>query len=334
MELCPRDVFLPLRIILDAWYRFGWVGVDFFFVLSGFLVSSLLFKEYIKNEKIFLKRFFIRRGFKIYPPFYLLLIFTILVSFFFHKPLTVPQILSEFLFFQNYGPPIWGHSWSLAVEEHFYLLIGLLLYFTSRKKGSNPFSFIPTFFVLLATLLIVFRVLTWINIPFSYKTHLFPTHLRIDSLFFGVFISYLYNFSRERFLAWVNSNRLKIVMACTLFIIPAVFVDLEQGPWMPTFGFTFLYLGFGGILSLILSSKSDSSVPIFSALGKYSYSIYLWHLPIHSLGLRFLHDKLNIHTSFFQDLTIYLCSSLILGVIMSKLVETPFLKLRDRLYPE
>jgi len=220
------------------------------------------------------------------------------------------------------------------VEEHFYILIGLLLFFTSRTKALKQFSYIPVLFLSVAILLLTFRILTWINIPFSYKTHLFPSHLRIDSLLFGVFLSYHYYFNRERFLSMINGHRLKIIIACTLLIAPAVFIDLEGGAFLPTLGFTFLYLGFGGILSLILASKSDQSIPLLSALGVYSYSIYLWHLPIHSLGLRFLRDHLNIHLSYTQENIVYLTSSLIVGVAMAKIIEIPFLKIRDRIYQE
>jgi peptidoglycan/LPS O-acetylase OafA/YrhL len=67
-------------VIDGVWKETGWAGVDLFFVLSGFLISGLLFSEYKKKQSIDLPRFFIRRGFKIYPAFYLMLLTTFLVA--------------------------------------------------------------------------------------------------------------------------------------------------------------------------------------------------------------------------------------------------------------
>ena len=75
-ELCPADT--PLKSAWDSWHRNGWVGVELFFVLSGFLVSGLLFAEYKKHGDISVKRFYVRRGLKIYPAFYFLIAFAYL----------------------------------------------------------------------------------------------------------------------------------------------------------------------------------------------------------------------------------------------------------------
>jgi peptidoglycan/LPS O-acetylase OafA/YrhL len=100
------------------------VGVDLFFVLSGFLISGLLFREYIERGKIDLKRFWIRRSLKIYPPFYALLLATAIYSLVkFHH--VTSAILGDVFFVQNYLPHVWDHGWTLAVEEHFYLVLPL-----------------------------------------------------------------------------------------------------------------------------------------------------------------------------------------------------------------
>ena len=89
-----------------------WIGVDLFFVLSGFLISGLLFSDIKETGTVHLGRFYIRRGFKIYPAFYAFLVITALLS---------PAIRHtnhywpEFLFLQNYFPRVWGHTWSLAI---------------------------------------------------------------------------------------------------------------------------------------------------------------------------------------------------------------------------
>ena len=93
---CQHSVELPVVSAM------GWVGVDLFFVLSGFLVSGLLFREYQQTQHVRSGRFLLRRGFKIYPQFYLLLAFTVPFAHWDGKPLPGREITAEALFVQNY----------------------------------------------------------------------------------------------------------------------------------------------------------------------------------------------------------------------------------------
>jgi peptidoglycan/LPS O-acetylase OafA/YrhL len=110
---------------LAAWFRIGWIGVDLFFVLSGFLISGLLFLEYRSAGELKLARFFLRRGLKIYPAFWAMLFASVLGLVLAGKSVRGIAIAGELLFVQNYTQSIWEHTWSLAVEEHFYLLLPL-----------------------------------------------------------------------------------------------------------------------------------------------------------------------------------------------------------------
>ncbi len=125
----------------------GWIGVDLFFVLSGFLVSSLLFREYQKFGAVNIKRFLIRRGFKIYPAFWLFLISSLIMYWCLGIQLNSVQVLGELTFLQNYLGGIWAHTWSLAVEEHFYIGLALLVTFLISADRTNPFRRIPYFFL-------------------------------------------------------------------------------------------------------------------------------------------------------------------------------------------
>ncbi|HEX4406503.1 MAG TPA: acyltransferase, partial [Polyangia bacterium] len=128
------------------WMRTGWMGVDLFFVLSGFLVSGLLFAEHQKYGKLNVVRFWVRRAFKIYPAFYFLLIVSAVTGF--HQK---GWLLADVFFFQNYVPGWWHHTWSLAVEEHFYLLAPLLLALIARagRGQKDPFVRLPLYVGLL-----------------------------------------------------------------------------------------------------------------------------------------------------------------------------------------
>src|SRR5438094_1957785 len=115
------------------WHQAGWIGVDLFFVISGFLISGLLFNDYKAHGAIGLSNFYIRRGLKIYPAFYTLIFFTVAVILIQHMSLSRRQALDEVLFLQNYFAGLWPHTWSLAVEEHFYILLPLLLCWMVRR---------------------------------------------------------------------------------------------------------------------------------------------------------------------------------------------------------
>jgi peptidoglycan/LPS O-acetylase OafA/YrhL len=93
----------------------GGMGVDLFFVLSGYLICNLLFSEIKATGSVQIGRFLIRRSLKIYPAFYVFLILTLPLV---HSE-NRAKLLPEFFFLQQYVPHIWQHTWSLSVEETF-----------------------------------------------------------------------------------------------------------------------------------------------------------------------------------------------------------------------
>jgi peptidoglycan/LPS O-acetylase OafA/YrhL len=104
----------------------GWAGVDLFFVLSGFLIAHLLLQEFSARGRVNVVRFWTRRAFKIYPSLYFLIALSVSGALVLQTNLTAGKTVAELLFVQNYLPHLWQHTWSLAVEEHFYIVIALL----------------------------------------------------------------------------------------------------------------------------------------------------------------------------------------------------------------
>lgn len=279
---CPsgnESVFQPvLHVVTTTLSRGGWLGVDLFFVLSGFLVSGLLFREHQKYGAISAKHFLIRRGFKIYPAFWLLIAVTVVVKLL-NGRFQIAPLLSELLFVQNYGPFWWGHTWSLAVEEHFYLLlVALLAYLSARSRSTNPFTAIPFVFLVLATAMLFLRLLNARGQAFDYWIHQFPSHLRLDSLLFGVVVSYFYHYRPELFLALARRFRWPLLLGGLLALSPAFIYPIETTPWIYTFGFALFYLGAGGLLVGSLATEfPDNKLVRFGAyLGSHSYSIDLF----------------------------------------------------------
>ncbi len=327
------------------WPVIGGYGVDLFFVLSGFLISNLLFTEYRGTGGIRLKRFWLRRALKLYPSFYLLLGLTLLYGLIWHVPFTGRSILGEAILTQNYIGSIWGHTWSLAVEEHFYILLPLLLAFLMRRKPKkseqspeDPFTAIPYVFAGVAAACLALRILNAIQHPvFSHRANVEPTHLRADALFFGVFLSYLHHF-RPHILTRAMSEpwRFPVSVLSVLCFAPAAFLFMDN-PIVYTLGFTTIYVSFGTMLLMCLYTekrkrpKPGVSARAIAKMGVYSYTIYLWHVPMAQVFLNL--------TARFPDVNqylmwaLYFVSSITVGVVLSKLIEIPILKLRERMFP-
>ena len=325
-------------------YKIGWVGVDLFFVLSGFLVSGLLFGEYKKTSTINFLRFFVRRGLKIYPLFYLLFaLYFVDIKLDLNKEINYPALLPEALFYKNYvgGDAFWIHTWSIDIEEHFYLLLPLLLLcliFIAKSKG-NSFKSIPFLFMIIALSCLILRVLVTINQPFSHTNNVSPTHLRIDSLFFGTLLSYFYHFHQTRLANFVNNNKTTLRIVSFILLLPCL-IFWDYDPQMTTWGFSSLYLGFGGVL--LLSIYSDNNYPkilkkiygLTASMGLYSYGIYIihwvliWWFILPFGGYLDAHYPVKLLVFF-----IYLGVTFFCGWALSKTVEIPFLALRDKLFP-
>jgi len=309
------------------------MGVDLFFVLSGFLVSGLLFREHQRTGDLNLRRFFWRRGLKIYPAFWVFLIVTLVGAILSGEPLKRAGWLGEVLFLQNYLGGRWGHTWSLAVEEHFYILMPLGLLAAKRhfSKAHDPFARLPWAVLLLAAALLVARIINASLAPFTIQGHFIPTHLRLDSLLFGVLLSYWYHYHTEALLERVGRNRFWLLACASAALLPFAWLSPHQ--WVThTVGYTMIYLGCGTLLLLAVTGQTLTSpwlAPVRN-IGVYSYSIYLYHLPLATL-LTALGERYPGTTSWL--VIPYLAGSILIGVGMAKLVEFPILRLRERWLP-
>ena len=321
-------------------YNAGWIGVDLFFVLSGYLVSMLLFKEFFKRGKIQPFKFLIRRGFKIYPLFYTAILLTVIIEFLKGNGVNRYNLLSEVLFVQNYFGSMWNHTWSLAIEEHFYIGLALFLFFIIRFNLFKHRRYIILGFIFIFLTCLILRFQNF-KIVYSFQTHLFPTHLRIDSLLFGVLLSYLHNFYKDRFEKYILSNKKLLFVSSMICIVPA-FV-LKVNTWfMSTIGLSLLYLGFGLIFVVLLIEPKTNFyldkylgkfiTDMVAKVGFYSYGIYLFHMFVRRYGLSWMHD-LGFNFNYRIEFAIYFILSILFGVILSLVIEKPFLVLRDKIVP-
>ncbi len=322
----------------DYLYEIGWIGVDLFFVLSGFLVSGLLFKESQKHNRIYPVHFLIRRGFKLYPVFYFFIGLTILWKILSNTPFALTNLIGELFFLQNYIGSLWSHTWSLAVEEHFYLALTALIYITNRLNKISHTSVFLIAFILIAISCLLLRIYST-HIDFK-LANMFYSHNRFDSLFFGVFISHCYHYRQEELKAFTKNNKGKLFLFFILCLICTPIHKAITSIYLPTVGLTFIYLGFGALLLCTLYtdivkyvSKYKLTLYIYrliEKMGVYSYSIYLIHVAI-SIVVKSLRIKYQIQEEI--ALITYFFTAALTGILLSKLIEFPFLKIRDKYFP-
>jgi peptidoglycan/LPS O-acetylase OafA/YrhL len=316
---------LPLAPILRI-ERFGWAGVDIFFVLSGFLVGGLMLKEWKETGQVDSLRFLKRRAFKIWPGYYLFLLVALILH---ERPLN--SFFWQNLFsIQNYVPSSLAHTWSLAVEEHFYLLLaGVMLLFSVKRW--TPFTLL---IVCIATALSVEALRAVLIL--HHRPFFFYTHTRIDALLMGVVLAILRYFYPERFSAlqrhWIL---LLLVVAVGLVTLYRDADDwrLAHQLWHP-FLITIVDYASAALLLLLYRPGKKHSRPyrMVAHIGIFSYGIYLWHIamerPVHFV-VAHLHGWAATLTLCFLP---YLLA-IGVGIVATKAIELPFLRLRERLVP-
>jgi peptidoglycan/LPS O-acetylase OafA/YrhL len=310
------------------WYRVGWIGVDIFFVLSGFLVSGLIFREYKRTGGVRLRRFWLRRGLRIYPPFLAMIGITLLIFFLTGRNVKSLRILAEFTWTQNYVTPVWGQDWSLAVEEHFYLLLPLLIYVLMRFREADPFRRLPAIVTGAAVALLIARIVHSYLVPFRFDTHVEPTHLRLDSLLFGVLIAYFTQF-RPSVLSPLLKRR-SLILAGSTILLASCLVWEPPDRLMHTVGFAALYLGAGGLILFAHAANEDPlglRLRWLALVGEWSYSIYLWHMFVHVYLSSVLH-RVHLDAPWIASGG-YVVASLLLGYVAHRFVEAPALRWRD-----
>lgn len=259
-------VYAPLKFLSQG----GWIGVDLFFVLSGYLVSSLIFKEMINNNSFNISRFLIRRGLKIYPAFYFFLFSTLTLQLLFNRDVQFLNLIGELTYLQNYIGHMYPHTWSLAVEEHFYILLSLVSFIFFKYKKYNLYWIISISIIIIFVPLL--RHINFVLNTFSFENHIFPTHLRIDSLALGVFIS---------FIKFHNSNyftkiRLKLknkylIIAGTLLLIPNFILSISTW-YISVLGLTINSIASGVILIGLMNYEYVKFPKWIVTIGVYSYS--------------------------------------------------------------
>ncbi|PIF30617.1 peptidoglycan/LPS O-acetylase OafA/YrhL [Flavobacterium sp. 9] len=324
--------------------KFGWTGVDLFFVLSGFLISSQLFYKIKNGEKISFKNFFLKRFFRILPLFWFVTAIYFAFPFFREKE-ALPPLWKLLTFTQNFGLNIrdfgtFSHGWSLCVEEHFYLILPILLIFLQSTKFFNK-----SYWLLIVVFILGFavRLYSWYSLYlpnidkddswlFWYKFIYYPTYNRLDGLLIGVTIAAIYQFKPLLWNKLSKFGNLFLVISL-LLLTGAYFLCYEERSFYATiFGFPLIGLGYGfmligAICPTCFLYKWNSKTTTFIAT--LSYGIYLTHKGIIHLTQQFL-LRFNVDINSNFTLAICILSCLLIAFLLHESIEKPFMKLRTK----
>jgi peptidoglycan/LPS O-acetylase OafA/YrhL len=305
---------------------FGWIGVDIFFVLSGFLVGGLMLKEWRVTGKVDALRFLKRRAFKIWPSYYLFL----LVAAVAHVRPWNSFLWQNLLNIQNYIPTTLSHTWSLAVEEHFYLGLAALIALCALRRWRVSSLLIGC----IATALAVETLRAALIL--MHRSFFFYTHARIDALLLGVALAILRQFYPEWF-ARLQGQR---ILLCLLVAaaLAALYLDTDAAPapqYMSSpFLITLVDYGSAALLLLLYRPAKKHWMPyrIVARMGIFSYGIYLWHVsvlrPVDAVLRYFPHAIVRVTSTFLPYLL-----AIFIGIAATKMVELPLLRVRERLVP-
>lgn len=259
----------------------GTQGVNIFFGLSGLLITSRLLEEWSRDGRISLRRFYIRRAFRILPPALLVLAVIAMLGALGRLPVIPREIAASAFFFRNYLPALLtpdfagfftAHYWSLAVEEHFYLVWPALLILCGSRRG------------LWAAIAIALGVAAWRRVELLHMIrtlqtvdplYFVRTDLRIDSIMWGAALALL--LARPGGRRWVEANLTPLV-ALTIVALYLLVVRVFDG--RPTIWEAMLVPLM--IASTVLRPGSIVGRLLESApmrwMGRLSYSLYLWEL--------------------------------------------------------
>lgn len=321
--------------------KFGWAGVDLFFVLSGFLISSQLFFQIKQGQNISLKQFFLKRFFRIIPVF--LVSLGLYFGFpFFREKESLPPLWKFLTFTQNLGLNLkdfgtFSHAWSLCVEEHFYLILPLILILFQLIK-----CFKESYWLLIALFLFGFGIRIYsfnqLYLPkiiddnswlYWYKFIYYPTYNRLDGLLVGVLIAGIYWFKP---LIWSKISKFGnlFILLGLIVLTGAYFLCYDQMTFYASvFGFPLVAIGYGFIVVGAVCPTSflykwNSKLTTFIAT--LSFAIYLTHKGV----IHMTHELLN---HFGIDSTIMLLLSLVIcmsfAYLLHLVIEKPFMKLRN-----
>jgi peptidoglycan/LPS O-acetylase OafA/YrhL len=342
---------LPAMIPIDPAQRpwivalmSGWIGVDLFFVLSGFLITSILLEA--RGEQHYYRSFYLRRVLRIVPAYYaaLLIAFTVLRSLLALRRAPAGAFAYLATYLSNIPIALRGwdaiplsmqHFWSLAIEEHFYLFWPLVVARLDPRRGIYVCASMIAFSLCL-------RVVC-VSLGLSLAAYVL-TPARLDGLAAGGLLAYQRHQGRmpsERTLATIAAIAIAGIAA---IVAQTGWFYYEEPLWAPSAGITCVSALAFVLVALALRVRGESGASsllgrLFETFGRYSYGLYVWHQPaiVALLRLHWLAPPVQSAPGFgARALAWYgavFALAWLLALLSYHVIERPCLRLKDRIAP-
>jgi peptidoglycan/LPS O-acetylase OafA/YrhL len=345
------------------WLLAGDKAVDLFFVISGFLIGQMLFKEYYRTQKIDLKRFFWRRFWRLTPAYYLVIV---LFAVFVAGPQVDKNYLWAFVFYVNNYIPIEhnyiSYAWSLAIEEQFYGVFSLFVAFVFFKIRRQltflwcmyGFSFLILWYLLWINpeiLLSVDILISKVTVKADdYWEIIYDNlHTRYGSIVLGIILAHLYVYHWQTVTQYLTIARCRwvFVAALSLFVLTLVLPVYSGESSSKTllyfyhithrnlFGLGVMLIMLLCLLNIGVGEKVNNflSSKVFYPVSQLTYSMYLLHLPVIAACYLTLKGFGIIDSMSYANATLVFLSAIIPTIFFSALmyifIEKPFMKLRS-----
>jgi peptidoglycan/LPS O-acetylase OafA/YrhL len=335
-----------LLVILFHFFNagFGWIGVDLFFVLSGFLITGILIDS--RDDRNYFRNFYIRRTLRIFPLYYFAFTFFLLLVIFAEDAVALKEpdfftanALWFYIYMQNWLFAITGwpadhvlnHFWSLAIEEQFYIFWPVLVYFIPPKKLLHAC-------ILIIVVSLVSRICSYYQgcqAPWQFVT----THCRLEGLATGGLIAVLFRKNLSSLInifKWVGWIMIPVI----IFLYIKAGTLKYNSPYYLTIGFTIFDLFLGSVLVAALTRKAAITIfswPVLRFLGKYSYGIYVYHWMIYQLLWKWYLDHILNGINAGGSRFVYGIVCFILTILVSRIsymyLESPLLELKKKFAP-
>jgi peptidoglycan/LPS O-acetylase OafA/YrhL len=322
----------------------GWAGVDLFFALSGYLIGNQIFKAIRSGAGFSLRNFYARRFLRTLPNFWVVLaLYALWPAFRGDAPLL--PLWKYLTFTQNFHlepGTAFSHAWSLSIEEQFYMVLPAAALVAAAMRGPIGWAWLAIGAAFVAGMLT--RAVIWQDVVEGqrywshqyYKYIYYSTFCRFDELLAGVALALAKNYhpAAWRRLAGYGNATLAAGTGVTALAF-ALFLEDHYGFAMTVFGYPLLALGFS---LLILAALSEGSllrrvgVPGAGKLAVWSYAIYLTHRQVCVLVAQRLR-ALGHGPEESAVIALLLALSVVVGWVLYRLVETPFMALRERYFP-